>query len=71
MHFGYNNNKYQYSLNIDILYVSRCEKVLGVLIYDKLTFKDRVCLCVKKASQVSNMIFANVHNFENNILVNL
>ena len=28
-------------------------------------------LYVKKASQVCNMILTNVHNFENNILVNL
>ena len=26
---------------------------------------------VKKASQVCNMILANAHNFENNILVNM
>ena len=67
MHFGYINHKYQYSLGIDILNVSNCEKVLGVLINDKLTFEDHVYMCVKKASQVCNMILANVLNFKNNI----
>ena len=71
MHFGYNNHKYQYNLGIEILNVSHCEKVLGVLIDDKLSFKDHVYMCVKKSSQVCNMILANVHNFENDILVNL
>ena len=28
-------------------------------------------MCVKKSSQVCNMILANVHNFENDILVNM
>ena len=71
MHFGYNNHKYQYSLGTDMLNVSHREKVLGVLINDKLTFKDQVYMCVKKASHVCNMILANVHNFENNFLINL
>ena len=42
MHFGYNNHKYQYSLGIDMLNVSHCERVLGVLIDEKLNFKDHV-----------------------------
>ena len=46
MHFGYNNHKYQYSLGTDMLNVSHCEKVLGVLIDDKLTFKDHVYIRV-------------------------
>ena len=71
MHFGYNNRKYQYNLGIEILNVSHCEKVLSVLIDDKLTFKDQVYMCVKKSSQVCNMTLANVHNFKNDILVNL
>ena len=58
-------------MGIEILNVSHCEKVLGVLIDDKLSFKDHVYMCVKKSSQVCNMILANVHNFENDILVNL
>ena len=63
MHFEYNNHKYQYhSLGINMLNVSHCEKVLGVLIDDKLAFKDHVYICVKKASRVCN-ILANVHNF--------
>ena len=71
IHFGYNNHKYQYSLGIEILNVSHCEKVIGVLIDDKLTFKDHVYQSVKQASQIYNVILANVHNFENNIFVNL
>ena len=71
MHFGYNNHKCQYSLGTDMLNVSHCEKVLGVLIDDKLTFKDHAYMCVKKASQMCNMILANVHNFEKNVLINL
>ena len=47
------------------------KKVFGILIDDKLSFKDHAYICVKKASQVCNMILANVHYFENNILVNL
>ena len=67
MHFRYNNHKYQYSWGIDKLNVSYCEKILGILIDDKLTYKDHVYMCVKKASQVCNMTLANVHNFENNV----
>ena len=52
-----------------MLNVSHCEKVFGVLINDKLAFKDHVYMCIKKASKMCNMILANVHNFENNIFV--
>ena len=45
------------------------EKVLGVLTDDKLTFKDHVYVCVKKASQV--YILTDVHNFENKVSINL
>ena len=69
-HFRYNNYKYQYSLGIDMLNILHCDKVL-VLINDRLTFKDHEYMCVKKASQVCNMLLANVHNFDNNVLVNL
>ena len=51
-----------------MLNVSHCEKVLGVLIDDKLTFKNHVYMCVKKASQVCNMILANEHKFEQKYL---
>ena len=79
MHFGYNNDEEKNSLGIEMLNNSHCEKVLGVLFYDKLTFKDYVCMCVKKASQVHNMTLANVHNmtlanvhnFQNKILLNV
>ena len=70
MHFGYNNHKYQYSLGTGMLNVSHCEEVLGVFIDDRLTFKDHVYMRVKKASQACYMILANVHNFENNVLIN-
>ena len=46
MHFGYGNHKYQYNLNIGMLHVYHCEKVLGVLIDDKLTFKDYVYMII-------------------------
>ena len=38
MHFRHNNHKYQYSWGIDKLNVSYCEKILGILIDDKLTY---------------------------------
>ena len=47
-------------------FVKKC-----LVYYDKLMFKDHVYICVKKTSQVCNTILANVHNFGNNILVNL
>ena len=40
MHVGYNNQKYLYSLGIEMLNVCHCEKILRVLIDDKLSFKD-------------------------------
>ena len=43
---------------IYMLNVSHCEKVLGVLINDKLTCIVYI-MYVKKASQVCNMILAN------------
>ena len=35
--------------------VENKQQVIGVLIDDKLTFKDHEYMCVKKASQVYNM----------------
>ena len=64
MHFEYNNQKYQFSLGLEMLNVINSRQIIGVLIDEKLTFKDYVYMSVKKASQVCNMILANVHNFE-------
>ena len=61
MHFGCNNKKYQYSLGVEILNISNCEKILGLLIDDKLTFKDHVYKCLKKASQICNMILQQMY----------
>ena len=58
MHYCYKNHKYQYTLGIDMLNVSLCEKVFGILIDDKFSFKDHVYMSVKKASQMCTMILA-------------
>ena len=45
MHFGHNNHKYLYSWGTKMLNISCCEKILGLLTDDNLTFKDHVyCL---------------------------
>ena len=74
MHLGYNNNKYKYSLHTFDIKESNCEKILGVYIDDKLSFRlviIHIYNCIKKASNVCNMLLTNVYNVDNTMLINL
>jgi hypothetical protein len=71
MHMGYRNNKYSYKLGDIILKVSTCERILGVMIDDKLTFTEHIYSCIKKASNICNMILSNMYDVNNDILIRL
>ena len=71
IHIGHSNLNFQYTLDNELLMVSQCERILGVLIDNKLSFKDHVYTCAKKASQICNIILANMYNLDNSLLVNL
>jgi hypothetical protein len=51
--------------------MSKCEKVLGVLIDDKLSFKEHIYECVNKASRMCTLILNNVQNVNNFVLIRL
>ncbi len=71
IHMGYNNPNLPYHLNDTLLSVSNCERILGVLVDDNLSFSDHIYSCVKKANRISNLILANVYNLENSLLIDL
>ena len=51
--------------------VSKCDKILGVCLDDKLSFKDHVYEIVNKSSRVCALILNNITNVDNNILIKL
>ena len=56
IHIGYSNLNYSYKLGNSLVKVSICERILGVQIDNKLSFRDHVFASVKKASNVCNLI---------------
>ena len=51
--------------------VSKCEKVLGIYIDEKLSFKEHVYECVNKASRMCSLVINNVKNVDNSVLIKL
>ena len=71
LHFGYSNNKYSYCLNGNSITESTNERVLGVIIDSNLIFKEHIYTCIKKASNICNLILLNLSHMNCDILVNL
>jgi hypothetical protein len=71
LHFGNTNLCFQYKLGDNVITVSQCEKILGVLIDNKLSFADHVYYCIKKSSQICNLILSNMYFVNNDILLKL
>ena len=68
--FGNGNLYFPYKLGSVDLINSECEKILGVL-DSSLSFCNHVYSCVKKASQVCNVILSNMFFVNNETLVKL
>ena len=62
---------FNYSFDNNIITTSYCEKILDVIIDNKLSFKEYIYDCVNRASKVSNNIFANIKHANNFILIKL
>ena len=60
-HFCHSNNYFQNKLNDTNLEISDCECIQGVHFDNKLTFGNRVYLCIKKACNVCNCFLSNVY----------
>ena len=58
LHFGNGNLYFPYKLGSVDLINSICEKILSVLIDSSLSYCNHVYSCVKKASQVFNVILS-------------
>ena len=71
IHIGYSNLNYSYKLGNSLVKVSICERILGVQIDNKLSFRDHVFASVKKASNVCNLILSNVYDVGNALLIQL
>ena len=71
IHFGYKNLNFNYYFDNNIITTSHCEKILGVIIDNKLFFKEHIYDCVNKASKICNIIFANIKQVNNSILIKL
>ena len=54
-----------------IVKVSVCEKILGVHIDNKLSFRNHVFPSVKKVSNVCHLILSNVYDVGNALLIQL
>ena len=54
-----------------IIGVNNYEKILGVWLDDKLSFKEHVNEIVNKSSRVCALILNNIKNVDNNILIKL
>ena len=71
IHFGYKNLKFNYYFDDNIITPSHCEKILGVIIDNKLSFKAHIYDCVNRASKICNIILANIKHVNNSILIKL
>ena len=69
--FGYKNLNFNYYFDNNIITTSHGEKILGVIIDNKLSFKEHIYDCVNKASKICNIIFATVKQVNNSILIKL
>ena len=49
----------------------KCEKIFGVWLDDKLSFKEHVFEIVNKSNRVCALILNNIKNLDNNILIKL
>ena len=52
IHFGHKNSNFEYYFDMHKIGVSKCEKILGVWLDDKLSFKEHVYEIVNKSSSV-------------------
>ena len=71
IHFGYKNLNFNYHFDDNIIATSHCEKISGIIINNKLSFKKHrpIYDCVNRASKVCNIIFANIKHVNNSILI--
>ena len=54
-----------------IITTCHCEKILGVIIDNKLSFKEHIYDCVNRASKICNIIFANIKQVNYSLLIKL
>ena len=71
IHFGHKNSNFEYYFDMHKIGVSKCEKILGVWLNDKLSFKEHVYEIVNKSSRVCALILNNNKNVDNNMLIKL
>ena len=71
IHFGHKNSNFEYYFDIHKIGVSKCEKILGVWLDDKLSFTEHVYEIVNKSSRVFTLILNNIKNVDNNMLIKL
>ena len=64
----YKNLNFNYYFDNNIITTSHCEKILGVIIDNKLSFKEHIYDCVNRASKICNIIFANIKQVNNSIV---
>ena len=71
IHFGYKNLNFNYYFDNNIITTSHYEKILSVIINNKLSFKEHIYDCVNRASKICYIIFANIKQVNNSILIKL
>jgi len=71
LHLGRNNPMHQYRLGVDLLESSSVERVLGVLVDDRLTMSQQCALAAKKAHGILESIKRSVANRLREILLPL
>ena len=71
IHFGHKNSNFEYYFDMHKTGESKCEKILGVWLDDKLSFKEHVYEIVNKSSRVCALILNNIKNVDDNLLIKL
>ena len=71
MHFGTKNLQFNYHFDNNNIILSKCEKILGVLINNKMSFEEHIYENVNKAHRMCNLILRNVKNVNNSVLIKL
>ena len=71
IHFGYKKLNFNYYFYKNIITTSHCKKILSIIIDNKSSFEEHIYDCVNRASKVCNIIFANIKQVNNSILIKL
>ena len=69
IHFEHKNSNFENYLDMHKIGINKFEKISGVWLDDKLSFKEHVYEIFNKSSRMCSLILNKIKNVDNNILI--